>query len=55
MILTVVLTDRCAMCKEGGERGKKLERKREDTKLILAVVLTGKGGKKEEIQGRRKS
>ncbi len=33
---------------------KKLERKREDTQLIIAGVLTDTGARKEEIGGRRK-
>jgi hypothetical protein len=39
---------------ERGERIKKLERKREDTKLIFAVELTDTSARKEEIEGRRK-
>jgi hypothetical protein len=35
--------------REGNE--KKIERKREDTKLILASVLTDTVAKKEEIEG----
>jgi hypothetical protein len=33
---------------------KKLERKREDTKLIFALVITDTGAKKEKIEGTKK-